>query len=55
MGKRLLNLTPGEPVSLMKKLPFFNDPIDLDVLLESALHIGVYNPIKYHLFNVFII
>ena len=37
MGKLLLNLTYGEPLSLMKKLPFFDGPIELDVLLEGSL------------------
>jgi hypothetical protein len=48
MGKLLLNLTPGEPLALMKKLPCFDDPIELDVLLVGALHLGVHDLINYH-------
>jgi hypothetical protein len=55
MGKILLNLTLGEPLSLVKKLPYFDDPIELDVLLASALHIGVHDSINFLLFNVFMI
>jgi hypothetical protein len=53
MGKVLLNLTPSEPLSLMKKLPYFDDPIDLDGLLESVLFIGVHDLINCHMFYVF--
>jgi hypothetical protein len=51
MGKLLLNLTPGEPLALMKKLPCFDDPIELDVLLVGALHLGVHDLINCHMFN----
>jgi hypothetical protein len=51
MGKILLNITPGEPLSLVKKLPYFDNPIELDVLLVGALHLGVHDSINYHLFN----
>jgi hypothetical protein len=51
MGKLLLNLTPGEPLALVKKFPYFDDPIELDVLLVGALHLGVHDPINYFLFN----
>jgi len=46
MGKHLLNLNLGEPLALRKKLPCFNNPIDLDVLLAGALHLGVHDPIN---------
>jgi hypothetical protein len=55
MGKLLLNQTPGEPLALMKKLPCFDDPIELDVLLVGSLHLIVHDPINYLLFNVVII
>jgi hypothetical protein len=51
MGKFLLNLTPGEPLSLVKKLPYFDDLIELGVLLEGALRLGVHDPINSHLFD----
>jgi hypothetical protein len=51
MGKLLLNLTPSEPLALVKKLPRFDDPIELDVMLEGAIHLGFHDPIKYHMFN----
>jgi hypothetical protein len=48
-----LNLTLGEPLSLVKKLPFFDDPIELDVLLMVALHLGLRDLINYFMFNPF--
>jgi hypothetical protein len=49
MGKLLLNLTPSEPLALVKKLPCFDDPVELDVLLSGALCLGVHDPINYHI------
>jgi len=46
IGKLLLNLTPGEPSTLLKKLPEFYNSIDLDTLLESALHLCIHDPIN---------
>jgi hypothetical protein len=51
MGKILLNLTPSEPLALVKKLSCFDDPIELDVLMVGDLHIGVNDPINCFLFN----
>jgi hypothetical protein len=51
MGKLLLNLTPGEPLSLMKNLLFFDDPIELYVLPVGSLCLSVHDPINYLLFN----
>jgi hypothetical protein len=51
MGKLLLNLTPGEPLALMKKFPCFDNPIELDVLLVGSLHLGVHDLINCLLFN----
>jgi len=36
----------------MKKLPFFNDLIDVDVLLIGYFFLGVHDPINFLLFNV---
>jgi hypothetical protein len=52
-GEILLNLTLGEPLALMKKLPCFDDTIELDVLLAGALHLGVHDSIISHMFNAF--
>jgi hypothetical protein len=51
MGKLLLNLTLGEPLALVKKLSFFDEPIELDVILVDYLHIGVHDLIKCIIFN----
>jgi hypothetical protein len=42
-GKLLLNLAPGEPFSLVKKFPCFDDPIDLYGLLVSSFHIFIHD------------
>jgi hypothetical protein len=39
MGNLLLNLSPGEPLSLVQELPCFENSIKLDPLLVSALDI----------------
>jgi hypothetical protein len=52
MGKILLNLTHGEPFSLVNKFTYFDDLIELDVLLVGALRFGVHDPINYFLLNV---
>jgi hypothetical protein len=52
MGKLLLNLTPGEPFSLMNKLIFFDEPIELDIILAGVLHLGFHDPINFCMFNV---
>jgi hypothetical protein len=38
----MLNLTPCEPLSLVKKMPYFDDPIELDVLLAGSPHLSVH-------------
>jgi hypothetical protein len=50
--KLLLNLTPGEPLALMKKLPCFDDPIEFDCLLVGVLCLGVHDSINCHMFDV---
>ena len=51
MRKLLLNLTPGDPLALVKKLPGFDNPIELDALLASALHLCIHDPINGSLFQ----
>jgi hypothetical protein len=48
MGKFILNLSLGEPISMMKKLPYFDDLIEFDALLAGSLIIGVHDLIKFH-------
>jgi hypothetical protein len=55
MGKLLLNLTPCEPLSLVKKFPYFDDLIELEVLLVGAFHFSVHDSKYCLLFNVFMI
>jgi hypothetical protein len=45
MRKFLLNLAPGEPLTLVQELPCFDDSIKLDPLLLSALDLCVHNMI----------
>jgi len=47
MEKRLLNLTPSNPLALVKQLFFFDNSIELYVLMECYLHISVHDPIHY--------
>ena len=37
----MLNLTPSEPLVLVKKLPCFDDLVEMYVLLASPLHLCV--------------
>jgi hypothetical protein len=46
MGKLLLNLAPGEPLSLVKKLPYFDNPVELYVLLVGAFHLCIHDSIN---------
>jgi hypothetical protein len=41
MGKLLLNLILGEPLALVKKLSYFDNLIDLYVLMVGSLRLGV--------------
>ena len=45
MRKFLLNLAPGEPLTLVQELPYFDDSIKLDPLLSSDLDLCVQNMI----------
>jgi hypothetical protein len=51
MGKLLLNMTHVQPLSLAKELPFFDNSIELDVLLPSTPCLGFHDPIDFFLFN----
>ena len=39
MRKLLLNLFPGEPLALLKELAYFDNSIQLDILLASVLYL----------------
>jgi hypothetical protein len=47
----LLNLTPSEPLSLVKKLSNFDNPVELYVLLASVFFLVVHDMIHYSLLN----
>jgi len=55
MRKMLLNLTSGEPLFLMNKLPCFDDLIEFGGLLAGVLCVGVHDMIKCHSFDARII
>jgi hypothetical protein len=52
MEKHLLSLTSSEILSLVKKLPFFDDMIELDVLVDGDFNISVHDSINCFMFNV---
>ena len=43
MGEIPLNLNPSEQLALVKKLPIFDDLIELDMLMESDLNLGLHD------------
>jgi hypothetical protein len=47
MMKLLLNLIPGEPLSFVKELPYFDELIELEVLLVGALVSMIWSTINY--------
>jgi len=49
MGKPLLNLILSEPLALVKKLPHFDNLIELHMLLASALYLCIHDSINYNL------
>jgi hypothetical protein len=53
MKKFLLNLDPGEPLTLVQELPRFDNTINLKLLLVSTLDLCVHNMISGFLFQVF--
>ena len=50
MRKFLLNLVPGEPLSLVQELASFDNPIQLDLLLASVFDLHVHDAICGGLF-----
>jgi hypothetical protein len=51
MRKFLLNLAPGEPLSLVQELPCFDNLINMDPLLVSAIDLCVHDMISGFLFH----
>jgi len=49
MGELLLDLILGEPLALVKKLPWFDIPKELYILLVGALQLVVHNSVHYSL------
>ena len=43
MRKILLNVILGETLSLVKKLSYFDNPIQLDVLIVSSIHLSFHD------------
>jgi hypothetical protein len=52
MGKLLLNLALGKPLALVKKFPYFDDSIELDLLLVGSFHLCIHDLIKFSLIKV---
>jgi hypothetical protein len=46
MGKIPLNLDPSQPLTLVKKFPYFNDSIEIYVLLAGAFHLCIHDLIN---------
>ena len=55
MRKFLLNLVPGEPLSLVQELATFNNPIQLDLLSTSVLDLHVHDTICGGLFHAVLV
>ena len=53
MRKLLLNLVPGEPLSLVQDLASFDNPIQLNLLLASVLDLCVHDTINGGMFHAF--
>ena len=51
MGKLLLNLVSGEPLTLVKELVDFENLIQLDLLLASVLDLCVHDLISCGMFH----
>jgi hypothetical protein len=45
------NLIHGEPLSLMKKFPCFDDQIEFYSLLVGVLYLGIDDPINFRMFD----
>ena len=53
MGKLLMNLVPGEPLALVREFSSFENPIQLDLILESVINLCVHDPISCGMFHAF--
>jgi hypothetical protein len=51
MGKFLLDLIPSELLAIVKKLLYFDNPVELYILLVSALHFSIHDLVYCILFN----
>jgi hypothetical protein len=47
----MLNLAPSEPLALVQELPYFDNPIMLNPLLESAHDLCIYYLISVFMFH----
>lgn len=52
MRKLLLRLALSEPLALVNKFTFFDNPIELYVLLEGIIFLSVHDSINFYLFNL---
>jgi hypothetical protein len=50
MRKFLLNVSPGEPLSLVQEFPYFDNMIKLKLLLESDIELCVHDLIHGFMF-----
>ena len=51
MRKLLLNLVPGEPLSMVEEFASFGNPVELDILLESVLDLHGHDKICGGMFH----
>jgi hypothetical protein len=47
----MLNLALGEPLALVQELPYFDNPIKMDPILESGLDLCVHDLISGFMFH----
>jgi hypothetical protein len=52
MGEVLLDLVPGEPLALVKKMPYCDNLKELYIMLVTTLQLIVHDPVHYSLLNV---
>jgi hypothetical protein len=55
LGNVLLNLAPGEPLSLVQELPFFDNKIKIKILLSCSLDLCVHDMINRCMFHAVIV
>jgi hypothetical protein len=53
MRKFLLNLAPGEPLSLVQELPHFDNTIKIKPMLVSVIDLCVHDMISGCMFHAF--